>query len=546
MCVIGSSRELHCRQGRIYTDIGLLCKLTYEAVALIDLKTASFRLPTLTSAELISPQGKRLYLTDSVSTREARDAAVEFSLHSVMTAPVEGHRIGPYRIVRLLGQGGMGAVYEARQEPLDRRVALKTLHPEWARNDDAVARFFNEAKVLTRLEHPSIVQVSDFGHASDGSAYLVMEYLRGETLAKRLRTLHAQGKRLPVVTGLQLAWQVADILSVAHTQGIVHRDIKPDNLMMVADPIAPGGERVKVLDFGIAKLTDVRDRGAVKTDTQAVMGTPMYMSPEQCAGAGGVDAKTDVYSLGCVLYEILGGRPPFVADGAGQLVGMHLFKEPAVLASLVPRLPAKVTELVHLLLTKDKAHRPAMSEAADEIGLLLGKLAGGGPVVRSRPPTHTDPDSTRALPAIRASSTLGQSIGQLGPGAHRHRAMLTAGLAGLVIVALLAVLLLRFGHQPTPASTVLQTTATLRPSTVQPTAPSAVAKPVLAAEPAQAVPQQKPDGAPMPQKPAIKPEAARLTAEKNIGTTSLSRSVSRPPPVNRPKTPTPKAFGYEE
>ena len=140
-----------------------------------------------------------------------------------MTALTEGQRLGPYRIVRLLGEGGMGAVYEARQEPLDRRVALKTLHSEYARHKDAVSRFFNEAKILSKLEHPSIVQVSDFGTAEDGTAYLVMEFLRGQSLGRRLAT--APG-HLPPVTALQIAWQVADVLAVAHAQGVVHREPK--------------------------------------------------------------------------------------------------------------------------------------------------------------------------------------------------------------------------------------------------------------------------------------------------------------------------------
>jgi serine/threonine protein kinase len=127
--------------------------------------------------------------------------------------------IGPYRIVRQLGEGGMGVVYEARQESLDRRVALKTLHPEYARNQETVTRFFNEAKVLSRLEHPSIVQVSDFGTTSDGTAYLVMEYLRGESLGHRLGALADRGERLPVVTTLQIAWQVADVLAVGPCDG---------------------------------------------------------------------------------------------------------------------------------------------------------------------------------------------------------------------------------------------------------------------------------------------------------------------------------------
>ena len=141
-----------------------------------------------------------------------------------MSSLVEGQRLGPYRIVRLLGQGGMGAVYEARQEPLDRRVALKTLHAEYAKDQDAVARFFNEAKALSKLEHPSIVQVSDFGNAADGTAYLVMEFLRGQSLGRRLRELASRSERLPLLTALQIAFQTSDVLAVAHKQGIVHRE----------------------------------------------------------------------------------------------------------------------------------------------------------------------------------------------------------------------------------------------------------------------------------------------------------------------------------
>lgn len=357
-----------------------------------------------------------------------------------MTAFAEGHHVGPYRIVRLLGAGGMGAVYEARQEPLERRVAIKTLHPEYASNREAVARFFNEAKILSRLEHPSIVQVSDFGETPDGTNYLVMEYLRGHSLAHRLRELGAHGQRIPVLTAVQLAFQVADVLAVAHAQGIIHRDIKPDNLMLVADPVAPGGERVKVLDFGIAKLTKASDKGSVKTDTQAVIGTPQYMSPEQCAGAGGVTARTDVYSLGCVLFEALAGRPPFVAEGAGQLIGMHLFQTPPPLLSVAPKVPAQLAELVHLLLTRDQALRPSMSDAADSLGSLVSKLSGSGSVVRSMTVSDTDPDSTRPAPRLMPSTTLGRAagqsqLGQLSP-QWRRAGLVVGGVIGLLIASI--------------------------------------------------------------------------------------------------------------
>ena len=349
-----------------------------------------------------------------------------------MSSLAEGQRLGPYRIVRLLGQGGMGAVYEARQEPLDRRVALKTLHPEYAKDQDAVARFFNEAKALSKLEHPSIVQVSDFGHAADGTAYLVMEFLRGQSLGRRLRELSARGERLPLLTALQIAFQTADVLAVAHKQGVVHRDIKPDNLMLITDAVAPGGERVKLLDFGIAKLSGTEDKTNVKTATQAVMGTPSYMSPEQCAGAGGVNAKTDVYALGCVLFELLAGRPPFVAEGAGQLIGMHLFQTPPALRSLVPQVPESVADLVHRLLTREKVQRPTMDEAADALARLLPRLPGGAPVLRSRPVGATDPNAGQVTVVSAPNSTIGKSMGQKAGQAPRRSLLIGAAGAALL------------------------------------------------------------------------------------------------------------------
>ena len=389
------------------------------------------------------------------------------------SALTEGQRLGAYRIVRLLGEGGMGAVYEARQEPLDRRVALKTLHADYAKSQDALARFFNEAKVLSRLEHPSIVQVSDFGTTDDGTAYLVMEYLRGQSLGRRIRTVGEQGERLPLLTALQLCFQIADVLAVAHAQGIVHRDLKPENLMLVADPIAPGGERVKLLDFGIAKLTNGHEKGGVKTATHQVMGTPAYMSPEQCSGAGGVDARTDVYALGCVLYEVLTGRPPFIAEGAGQLIGMHLFQEPPPLLSLAPKVPQTVSAFVHRLLTKDKTLRPSMSEAADQIAKLLSKIPGGGPMVRSRPQAVTDPDATRPLAVVPHVTTLGKSIGQQVSDSSRSRYLLAAGVVFAGGIGL-------FLMQRTIAPPIIQDHAVVVHATTDPAAEIAP-KPVISA-----------------------------------------------------------------
>jgi len=445
-----------------------------------------------------------------------------------MTASAQKRRIGPYRIVRLLGEGGMGSVYEARHEPLERRVAVKTLHPEYARDQDAVARFFKEAKVLSRLEHPSIVQASDFGYASDGTAYLVMEYLRGESLASRLSGLSTSGKQLPILTVLQFAWQVADVLAVAHSQGIVHRDIKPENLMLVADPVAPGGERVKILDFGIAKLLQDPDSRYGKTNTHALIGTPAYMSPEQCAGAGGVDAQTDVYSLGCVLYEVISGQTPFIADGGGQLIGMHLFQSIPPLKSLQPNTPEAITDLIHRLLAKDKAQRPSMSEAADSFGLLLGAFAGSPPVVRSALPTQINVDERPNPTRFSSGTTLGQSNGQPTIGSNRtFRASLVA-VTALMFVVSAAVFVRRFQRS--------QTAGHLASMTV-----------MAAVQPAN----QLPDGGPTIDAGSQKSPPASPVAQRNQQSGAPKGHINNaaPTPAKAQKLPAPdhrSRIGYED
>ncbi|HNN53994.1 MAG TPA: serine/threonine-protein kinase, partial [Pseudomonadota bacterium] len=264
--------------------------------------------------------------------------------------------------------------------------------------------------------------------------YLVMEYLRGQSLASRMDKLSEKGQRLPIAMALQVCVQVSDVLSLAHAQGIVHRDIKPENLMLVADPVAPGGERVKVLDFGIAKLSD--DRGGVKTATDQVMGTPAYMSPEQCAGAGGVDAQTDVYALGCVLYELLSGRTPFVADGPGRLIGMHLFQEPPQLLSVAPHVPSEIADLVHRMLAKEKAQRPTMKEAAEELGKHLSKQTGNPVPERPKSQVDTDPDETKVLPRGSQASTIGRSIGQRIQKPARSSSGIVLGSAAIAVLGL--------------------------------------------------------------------------------------------------------------
>src|SRR5689334_23378485 len=195
-----------------------------------------------------------------------------------------GEVVGSYRITSQLGSGGMGVVYAAEHVVLGSKAAVKMLQPRHSFDQETVTRFFNEARAATRIKHPGIIGVFDFGKHSSGSAYLVMELLEGETLHQRIRRLGRMTARDALVVGRQ----IASALDAAHTAGIVHRDLKPHNLFIVADPDLPGGERVKVLDFGIAKLAVEAAGGPGSTGGTregALLGTPKYMAPEQCRGA---------------------------------------------------------------------------------------------------------------------------------------------------------------------------------------------------------------------------------------------------------------------
>lgn len=270
-----------------------------------------------------------------------------------------GQYIGNYRIVRQLGEGGMGVVYEAVRDDIAGRAAIKVLKPEYARNADVAGRFFNEARAANMVEHPSIVRVFDYGHTPGGAAYLAMEYLDGESLRQRLE----RESRLNEVQTMRIGRQVASALAIAHSAKIVHRDLKPENVMMIADAEAPGGERVKILDFGIAKLA-TGTQGSVRTHANAVMGTPAYMSPEQCRGPKNVDDRTDVYALGVMLFEMMAGRPPFWAELPGDVIAMHMYERPPELRTFVPDVDPKLYQLIYAMLSKDAAARPPMVEVA--------------------------------------------------------------------------------------------------------------------------------------------------------------------------------------
>ena len=268
-----------------------------------------------------------------------------------------GQTIGGYRIVTKIGEGGMGVVYLGEHTRIARKAAIKVLLPEFSADQQVVARFFNEARATSMIDHPGIVEILDSDVLPDGSAFIVMEFLKGESLAQ----LQRRGDHLPLQRALVLTRHIADALAAAHERHIVHRDLKPDNVFLPEG----GTQPIKILDFGIAKLTGggAGKEGFYKTRTGVLLGTPAYMSPEQCRGAGEIDQRTDMYSLGCMLFEMASGRLPFNVQGFGEMIYAHMSVTPPLLRSIVPAVPAAIENLVARMLAKSPGDRPATMRA---------------------------------------------------------------------------------------------------------------------------------------------------------------------------------------
>lgn len=295
--------------------------------------------------------------------------------------PKQPKQIGHYRILREVGRGGMGVVYEAEHRDFKSRVAIKVLHPRLAEDPQIVARFRLEAIAANVPQHPGIAQVLGGNVLSEtdggGLPYIVMEFLDGKPLRRRL-SRRKGGLPEPMV--VRFGKQIADALTAAHAKKVVHRDIKPENIMIVRDDAVPGGERAKVLDFGIAAVAAELFATESQSDTQintspfgGMLGTAAYMAPEQCqrAGKAPIDDRVDVYALGAVLYEMLTGAPPFVAPESVSVLYKHLHQPPEPVRKLRPQVTPELDELVLRMLAKAPERRPSMREVA----LLLGQFA---------------------------------------------------------------------------------------------------------------------------------------------------------------------------
>ena len=309
---------------------------------------------------------------------------------------------GKYRIDARLNEGGMGTVYRGCHVLMDKTVAIKVLRPSLAADEKIVARFSREARAASRISHPNALSVTDFGEDESGHVFLVMEYLSGKTLKQAIR----DDGPLPLARVVEITRQIGEALNAAHQQGVVHRDLKSDNIMLLDTKT---GDHAKVLDFGIAKINE--PEGAVDTNLTApnlVIGTPQYMSPEQCSQDAEIDARSDIYSLGVILFEMLVGHVPFSGDSPTIVMMKHLQEPvPSVLEERSD-LPASVARVVARAMAKVRDNRyQTVAELVEDLtiaaGMTIHRIGPVTPVNTSETLVRTEePDEVTVVRAREA------------------------------------------------------------------------------------------------------------------------------------------------
>jgi serine/threonine-protein kinase len=289
-----------------------------------------------------------------------------------------GSKLGEYEVLRRLGVGAMGAVYEGLQPVIGKRVAIKVLHPHLAHEPEVLRRFESEARAVNRIGHRGIIDIFSFGHLPDGGSYFVMELLEGRSFEQVLQ----DGGAMPLSSGLRYFSEILDAVGAAHEAGVIHRDLKSSNLFLVEG--SRGRSFVKVLDFGIAKLLTLPDLTQARGNT---MGTPQYMAPEQVLGKA-VSPRTDIYSLGIVLFELLAGKRPFIANDSLAAMRMQVEQKPPLLSTVASHVPPEVDALVDRMLRKTPEERPASCDELyrQMLALLAVYARDAGPADRHRDP----------------------------------------------------------------------------------------------------------------------------------------------------------------
>lgn len=402
--------------------------------------------------------------------------------HGTLVAARPGTRLilDKYRLDSLIARGGMGAIYAGTHIELDRPVAVKLLLPNFNADGQALERFRREARAAARIKHPNIVDIYDYGALPEGEAYIVMELAQGETLHEHLKRVG----RLPIAGAITIARQLAEGMDAAHRNGIVHRDLKPSNIILTKE--SSGSLRVKIVDFGIAKIMQqLSAEDATLTATGMLVGTPRYMSPEQCSD-GPVDARSDIYSLGIILYEMLAGHAPFAGDTPVALAVKRINETPPPIAEQRSDVPPALAALVAQTLATDPAGRPQtaldVARSLAQLGSARNQAAQTQPVEKmAEPVTAVKPTSSSSDAGVRAARPIVVNLAeetQVRPRQTWSPALAYASLAVALVISAMAIWSLT--RQPQAAQSVQTISPTPSPaqlSEVQPPRSSPTAKP---------------------------------------------------------------------
>jgi serine/threonine-protein kinase len=459
---------------------------------------------------------------------------------------------GKYRIDAILGAGGMGVVVAAHHIHLDHRVAIKFLVPGALANAEAVARFAREARAAVKIQSEHVARVSDVGTLENGAPYMVMEYLDGMDLSVWL----AQRGSLPISQAVDFLLQAAEAIAEAHSLGIVHRDLKPANLFVIRRP--DGSSCVKVLDFGISKAAGLTGPGSGATKTAAIMGSPLYMSPEQMHSSKDADGRSDIWAIGIILYELVTTNVPFVADTMPELVLKIVSSPPALLRSKRPDAPPALERIIQKCLEKDRGARfQTVGELATALAPFgstearasaariraLMRQAGLSDSAASAPPSSDPELAGRAEPAKVPTAA---AWGTTAPGKRASRKATFVAAAGAVLLAG-SFFAAKLVSHVAPVATTSAVGSAVAVAATAPRLPSSAPSPVDTASAAEAagVPAIAPATAPDRQGPAAQPQKAiRGTGKKaheslSEGPAAATPMVDSPAPIVSPHSPSP-------